>query len=219
MIAPPVAILTVLACIWSYLFIFSGYLDFLIPVKDRPIPSLNEPVLKPGMKLLVHGPTGDITILAGAGRKRTFDWDNGSRSAELDPRMKRWHGNLGLYRDGHWFPHRGIGHYLVEEGQLNFSSVEKAEEYLSRTPACVGFIYRNDGLTAWISKQKDHISVDILQVYVNGVKPRRLNGAQDDKLLLPLGECTAESTNAPADLNDIQEMEVSHEVSKSDHTN
>ncbi len=147
--------------------------------------------------MLIHAPSGDITITAGKGRKRTYEWDNGSRSTELTPNRQRWSGAFGVGRDGRWFPHRGISHYNIHEDQLNFSSIEQVEEYLSRTPASVPFVYRNDGLSAWISKQRDHLGVEIFQIYINGVKPPALRDAQDDKILLPQGEQTAKVTTAP----------------------
>ncbi len=180
---PPIAVLIGVALLWLCIFILLGYLDWFLPVQDRPIPPLHEPVLTPGMKMLVHASSGDITITAGNGRKRTFDWDNGSRSTELTPNRQRWSGNFGLSRDGRWFPHRGISHHNIHEGQLNFCSIEQVEEYLSRTPAWEPFVYRNDGLTAWINKQPGHLGIEIFQVYVNGVKPLKLRGAQDDRPL------------------------------------
>ncbi len=197
LIAPPVAVLVGIVLLWLCIFILLGYLDWFLPVLDRPIPSINEPVLTQGMRLLVHSPDGDITITAGNGRKRTYDWDNGSRSTELTPNRQRWSGNLGLGRDGRWFPHRGISHYNIHEGQLNFCSIEQVDEYLSRTPAFKPFVYRNDGLTAWINKQPGHLGIEIFQVYVNSVKPLKLRGAQDEKILLPQGEQTAQVTRAP----------------------
>lgn len=194
---PPIVVLSAIALLWFGILILLGYLDWFLPVLDRPIPSLHEPVLTPGMRMLIHAPSGDITITAGKGRKRTYEWDNGSRSTELTPNRQRWSGAFGVGRDGRWFPHRGISHYNIDEGQLNFCSIEQVEEYLSRTPASVPFVYRNDGLTAWISKQRDHLGVKVFQIYINGVKPLELRGAQDERILLSQGEQTVEVTKAP----------------------
>lgn len=214
MIAPPVAVFLTVAGLWLFVANAVGYFDWLIPVQDRPIPSINEPVLAPGMKLLVHSPSGDVTIAAGNGRKRTFDWDNGSRSLELEPRYERWDGKFGLYGEGHWLPHHGINYGQSEEAQLNFSSTAEAEDYQSKTPAFVPYVYRNDGLTTWISKQQNHFSVEIFQIYVNGVKPLKLKGAQDEKILLPQGIQTAAVTKAPADSSDFNERNASYRFSK-----
>lgn len=190
------------AVIWVSGQLSVGNLAWLFPVEDRPIPAANEPVMTPGMKISVSAPFGQISIIAGQGRKRTFCWDADCRSLEMIPRESRYGGSMGLYFPGeghHWFPHKGISRCVADEGQLNFSSQDKAIAWLSETPGFVPWIYRNDGLAVNVSKNADTLGVSLFQVYVNGQKPSRLQGTQDNKISVVASRPVPSTTHAPED--------------------
>ncbi len=171
------------------------------------MPTTNEIVMTPSMRIDVTSPTGEVTITAGKGRERTFSWEGGTRSIELWPRTDRWNGSFGAYFPGpgrHWFPHHSIYRCVMDEGQLNFSSEAKALVFLSETPAFEPRIYRNDGLTVWLSKNGGTLGVDIYQIYVNGKKPRKLIGAQDDKIAVTSTDSIPIETDAPEDSTEAQ---------------
>jgi hypothetical protein len=201
LLTPPVVVLGGTIVIATTLKFMSGDLDWLFPVGDRPIPAVNEVVMSPGMQIIVKMPTDEMTITAGKGRKRSYTWKGDTRSVEMTPRDKRWFGSFGLYFPGagnHWFPHDGVTRCVAEEGQLNFSSVEKAKKWLSETPAFQPRVHRNDGLTVWLKKNQC-LGVDVIQVYIKGKKPSSLPGSQGDKIRVVGGGPISDTTRAPED--------------------
>ena len=208
--------LVLLLAVWSVLSVcaaarsdiqrFLGIFPPWLPIADGPMPKMNEPVMSPGMKILVSAPACEVVISAGRGLKRTFSWNGETRSVEMWPRAERWHGSLGAYFPGpgdHWYPNGTIVRGVVDEGQLNFSSLDKAMKFLAKTPAFQPRIYRNDGFTVWCSKSEHTLGVDIFQVYINGVKPTKLPGAQDDDILVLAGELPPAKSKAALDSTEL----------------
>jgi hypothetical protein len=199
---PPLAILASLAVIWIGLQLLFGNLAWLFPIGDANVPAENEMVMTPGMKIIVRAKSGA---------------DGGTRSVEMWPRHERWNGSIGAYFPGpgaHWFPHRGIYRCVVDEGQLNFSSIAKASEFLSKTPAMVPRIYRNDGLTIWISKNGGTLGVDVYQVYINGKKPVKLPGAQDAQIEVVSEAIVPAISKAPEDSSDFNDKNAAYKSAK-----
>src|SRR5262245_15717902 len=54
-------------------------------VGDGPIPGKNEVVMWPAMSITATTDVGTITITAGKGLKRSYTWENGTRSVEMIP--------------------------------------------------------------------------------------------------------------------------------------
>jgi len=190
-----------------------------LAVEGRPVPPENEPVMTPGMRIIANTPVGTIDIRAGNGRKRSYTWDGATRSIEMWPRKERWNGSMGLYFPGpgeHWIANHGITRCVAEEGQLNFSSLEKAMTWLSEKPGHVSRIYRNDGLSVWLSKvpERRQLGVDVFQIYINGHMPTQLAGAQDDKIQIVAKEPIPQVTKAPADSNEFNENNASYSAAK-----
>ena len=164
--------------------------------RDGPVPGESEVVMSPGMRIIATTPAGTITITAGKGLKRSFSWDGATRSVEMWPREKRWYGSLGLYFPGsghHWREHNGITRAVVNEGQQHFESVEEAlkwinmrkgQRYIGGRPA-MQFVYRNDGLMIGFGKtlERNQLNVDVWQIFIDGNKPTKLEGSDDDKIV------------------------------------
>lgn len=176
LLAPPIACLAAVVLLWMAIQLMFGNLTWLFPVGDGQIPPQNEPVMTPGMKIIAKTPACELTITAGRGRKRSYTWDGATRSVEMIPRPERWNGSFGLYFPGpgnHWFPHHGVTRCVADEGQINFSSVQKAMEWLSQTPAFQPRIYRNGSLELLppsTGPYGDH-SCDVPS-YPAGIEPR-----------------------------------------------
>ncbi len=182
----PVIIIFSLALIFIFFYqFFMGYLTWVFPVNDRQLPSQNEAVMTPGMQISLHNSFGPIIIKAGNGLKRFFIFDGQTRSIEMHPRIKPYYGNYGLYFAGpgfHWLPVNGIVRCVTIEGDLNFASLGEALNWLKQKPAEIARMYRNDGLSVWISKRDGTLGVDIFQIYINGRKPQKLDGADDQSI-------------------------------------
>jgi hypothetical protein len=155
-------------------------------VGDGPVPARNEVVMTPGMKITATTTAGKITINAGKGLKRSYTWEGATRSVEMEPREERWYGSLGLYFPGpgeHWKNHKGITRGVVEEGQQHFKTTDEALKWLGERK-WMPYVYRDDGLVVGWNKTpaRRQLNVEVWQILINGKKPTKLRGSQDDKI-------------------------------------
>lgn len=152
---------------------------------------VNEIVMSPGMFITAMTSEGTIRIDAGKGLERSYTWEGATRSLEMLPRHERWYGSLGLYCPGpgeHWKEHNGITRAVVEEGQQHFSSEEQALAWLVRR-TWMSYVWRSDGLVVGWGKtlERRQLNVEVWQITINGQKPTKLTGSQDEKILLTSG--------------------------------
>jgi len=150
------------------------------------VPSRNEIVMSEGMKISVTNQNGTMIITAGKGLQRFYTWAGDTRSVVMWPREERWGGGLGIYFPGsgnHWKEHDGITRAVLEEGELHFKSIEETIEWLHHTGAYL--VYNDDGLAAGWEKYEGAggtLGVWVWQIYINGQKPTKLSGSQNDKI-------------------------------------
>lgn len=171
-------------------------------VGDAPIPAENEVVMSPGMKITAETPKGKITITAGKGLKRSYTWEGATRSVEMWPRAKRWYGSLGLYYPGpgeHWKEHKGITRAVVAEGQQHFKSVEEFRKWLADRN-WIPLVYSDDGLVVGWKAADNTLHVEVWQIYINGMKPVKLDGSQNDKVQTGDGKAPAARTESSTKL-------------------
>jgi hypothetical protein len=147
-----------------------------------------EVVLSPGMRITATTPAGTIAITAGEDFLRSYTWEGATRSVEMWPRGQRWYGSLGLYYPGpgeHWEEHNGITRGVLEEGQQRFKSVPEALTWLHER-TWMPYVYRNDGLVVGWRKTlpRKQLDVEVWQLLINGKKPQKLPGSQDDKIVV-----------------------------------
>jgi hypothetical protein len=143
-----------------------------------------ELVMSPGMVISQENQLGKFIIEAINETTRKYSWDNHNEVFELIPRESRWNGNKGIYRP-YW---NEIGseenHAILEEGQQHFCDRNEMLDYLRRQ----GGYYTSDGLLVhWEIKHNNSapvlvLIVDITQVYLNGKKPKNLEGSRNDKI-------------------------------------
>jgi hypothetical protein len=153
------------------------------------LPAGTEVVMSPGMRITATTTEGTIAITAVDELTRSYTWEGSTRSAEMSPRTKRWYGSLGLYFPGsgeHWADHHGIARGVLEEGQQHFKSIEEAMQWIKARRDWIPQVYRNDGLLiAWgKTLPRKQLSVDVWQVLIDGRKPERLPGSQNDQIVV-----------------------------------
>lgn len=165
-----------------------------------------EVVLNPGMRLTATTPNGTLAILAGRGTRRTYQGEGWQKSLLLEARTRRWDGSLGLYDPAESYsPH---GRLLVEEGRQHFPTESEAEAWLRgrSLEAGVGkekLIYTNDGLVLRYSMDPvpgsgaPTAQVDLWQIYVGGLRPHGLPGADDGAVRIEGGAVAEASTPHP----------------------
>lgn len=164
-----------------------------------------ETVMTEGTQIIADTGGKTLNISAGPCYERTYTWENGTCTILQHARKSRWYGSLGIYSPSAMDWKSGsckeLNHAVVEEGQQQFSDVSDALAwlqgkynnwqslpesqwrpgvYLSQSA------YTNDGLlVSWeLSplEDKKFLNVSVWQIYINGVKPTKLEGAQDDKI-------------------------------------
>jgi len=143
--------------------------------------------MTPGMTIVARTPTGTLKISAREGYDRTFEWDGCSKTLTLTPRWNRFEGRKGITFQGSgvtWlFGCGGIHRAVVMEEQMPVGSEEEFHEFV-RLYDGMHYVYRNDGLVVGWIKSKGEMSIDVFQVLVQGSKPTRLVGAQDENILV-----------------------------------
>lgn len=154
---------------------------------DRPAGlRKTEFAMLPGETITAATSVGTIQIGADDWLKRSYTWEGETRSVEMDPRVIRWYGSLGIYYPGpgnHWKPHNGITRGVVQEGQLHFRSVEEALAWI-REQSWMPHVYTSDGLVIGWQKVLDRkqLNVDVWQIMIDGRKPAALAGSTDSAI-------------------------------------
>jgi hypothetical protein len=151
-----------------------------------------EIVMNKGMEIIVNTEKGVLNISAGPCYERTYILNKIACTILQKSRTERWNGSLGIYSPSaeDWKPENctGLVHSVVEEGQQHFASLSEVNAWILDPVMSNYFksIYTNDGLLiSWRLTPLDKsqfLAVNVWQIYINGEKPTKLNGAQDDKI-------------------------------------
>lgn len=146
-----------------------------------------ETVMNEGDQINATNAYGTIKITAGAGTRRTYEWDNERQSGRLKPRSTRWYGSLGIYGDTTKFmaTPRGRPFAQGEEGRQFFNSVDEFLRWLRTKSSRYKPVWTSDGLVVLFDVRGDgrrryRASVGVWQIYINGRKPHDLPGARPD---------------------------------------
>ena len=144
-----------------------------------------ELVLGDNVRLRASTPSGTITVHAGDGFARTYEWNGCTfEGMSVSPRSERWYGAMGLRgeRSGGPFPSlftcKGVSRPLFEESQLHFPSVAAAQAWLARHSRLFDTAWTQDGLVVqWgVSPGRYQINVSLTQICVAGKRPAGLAG-------------------------------------------
>ena len=148
-----------------------------------------ELVLARGARLQAHTSSGSITVIAGDGLERRYEWDGCGLNANMVARTKRWLGSLGIYDAAGAFIYslpsgcHGISRTVVQEGQIHFAEEGAANAWISKYKQdFTSVVWTSDGLlVAWATRpQRYQLSVDVYQICIRGRRPVHLAGAVDD---------------------------------------
>lgn len=155
-----------------------------------------ELVLRDGSRLEVTSSKGNIAIVAGKGLARQYQWEGCALDSNMQARTRRWFGSLGAYDPAGRFGKadflkhtscKGVSRTVVEEGQIHFSDLETAEEWIRHRPKSWTTVWTNDGLVvSWIISpaQSEGVaiggfSLDLKLVCIKGQRPKTLAGSSD----------------------------------------
>jgi hypothetical protein len=148
-------------------------------------PGKAEIVLCPGSSVTVMGQASSLTVRATSLTTRVYQVEDFDFATELIPRWRRWNGNLGIYRPSG----NGDTHTVLEEGQQFFANEDELYEWLEWAKRWGGELhYTADGLLLrWAARHHDpeaqgprrSLSVDVVQLMLDGRKPAGLQGADD----------------------------------------
>ena len=157
------------------------------PRADR-VPADDELVMSPRMRITAKTSVGTIAITAVDQQTRSYTWDGGTFAVERLPAAERFFAEDGLYYKGtgeHWRDHHGITRCLTKEANKLCITVEDAMAWI-KEPERASFVYRGDGLMVGWGKIADpkQLTVEVWQILIDGKKPTRLPGSQDDKILV-----------------------------------
>jgi hypothetical protein len=133
-----------------------------------------EVVLLKGMRVHARTSEGEITITAGKGYERLFEWNGCKKRITLWARKTSWHGKKGLYYPAPgrtWlFGCGGVDRAGIEESGLFFENESEFLEWI-RKYRSAPYVYRNDGLVVGfqIRPKADILVID----FVSGIYQRR----------------------------------------------
>jgi hypothetical protein len=160
----------------------------------------SELVLRSGAHLRAHTSSSNITVIAGNGFERRYEWDRCSLNANMSARSERWLGSLGIYDPAGrlilnpFAGCHGISRTVVQEGQIHFADEAGANAWISKyRPIYRSVAWTNDGLlVAWdIRPERSQLNVDVYQICIHGQRPVHLNGAMDDAVQIPISQRSA----------------------------
>ncbi len=155
-------------------------------------PARSELVMSPGMRITATTPTGTIAITAVDELTRAYTWDGATRAVERSSESARLMGGEGAFHcsfDAHSRDHHGITRGLTREWQKQFKTVFEAMKWI-REPDRASFVYRDDGLLVGWERLSDEavLAVEVWQILIDGKKPTRLPGSQNDKIVVEIIE-------------------------------
>ena len=186
---PKISIVAFLSGILLFATIQSGIAD----TSDT-----TELVMHEGASLTATTSLGKITVTAGEGLARIYEWlQDCSLSADMTARQERWYGSRGIYDAAGsyfilsstlpwWFSCHGISRTVVEEGRIHFASVAEAESWISRYAKINSAAWSNNGLlVSWaLVPERQQLNADVWQICILGKKPVALSGAKDDAFIV-----------------------------------
>ncbi len=150
-----------------------------------------ELVLQEGARLTAKTSSGNVSIVAGRGFDRKYEWDGCSLSANMGARKSRWFGSMGIYDPAGSFGRlgsgcNGISRTVVQERQIHFEDRSAAEEWMARYRKTAPTVWSDDGLLVqWdLVPGREQINVDLWQICIAGRRPSELSGATNQALEL-----------------------------------
>jgi hypothetical protein len=185
-------------------FVITGVLTLLVLISsftsyDRKITSCSnsssvETVMNQGMQISTEINGKKLNITAGPCYERTYSWDNGTCTILQQARSERWYGSLGIYSPSSDDWKAGscntLNHAVVEEGQQHFNNMAEASVWMDKLDKSKT-VYTNNGLfVSWALsplEDKQFLSAEVWQIYINNTKPTKLEGAQDEKIKVVKG--------------------------------
>jgi hypothetical protein len=151
---------------------------------------VNEIVLTPRMSIAAENINGNLFIQAGDNYHRSFTWKGETRSVDMLPRKERWNGSFGIYfpgRGNHWKEHDDITRAVIDEGILNFESLDRVLEFIDRYEDRSSLVYNDEGLFVYWDKSPGAggtLNVQIWQLLIKGDKPNGIPGSENTKLTI-----------------------------------
>ena len=147
--------------------------------------------MSPGMKITATTSVGTIAVTAADELTRSYTWDGRTRAVEMQPHKSRYFGSLGLFFEGadvHWREHHGIARCSTRRGPAGFQDGGRGHEMDqgARTHGPGLSQRRADGRVVKDLPRK-MLHVHVWQILINGKKPTRLPGSQDDKIVVETG--------------------------------
>lgn len=182
--------------IWYFALICATQLSFA-----QVAPEL---VMREGMRIEASQDGSSISVTAGKGFDRLYEFNGCKLRSNMHARGGRWFGANGIYdaagSSGWSFftpaACNGITRTVVEEAQIHFDDTQFAYEWLRRQQRGMGqdgkTVWTNDGLlVAWNTVPgRVQLNVDVYLMCINGRRPTHLDGATDSaiKLVANLGQ-------------------------------
>jgi hypothetical protein len=169
-------------------------LTAILAIASFPLLAAAEPelVLRDDVRLTASNASGAVSVVAGKGLERTFEWNGCSFVSPMVPRGSRWFGSLGIQGGApgagvmssmlpQLFTCKGFDRTGVEEAQLHLPDRAAAERWIARYAKNFDTVWSNDGLVVqWIvSPERRKLNVWVWQLCISGRKPTELAGASD----------------------------------------
>ncbi len=168
------------------------YSGCIMNKSDNNFEMPKEIVLSDGMRICAKTNNDNLCISSIGKTKRIITWEGKRRPLDLVPRKQRWHGLLGLVSPKQpynlWQDKDEIIRVIMEEAQINYTSIEKAVDGLEfpGRPNGYNVVYNDDGLLViWhksILPEQKVLDLMVFQILVNGKKPISLPGSQNDDI-------------------------------------
>lgn len=152
-----------------------------------------EPVMQANTRIAASKDGSSVTIIAGAGMDRSYEFGGCKLHSNMIARPARWMGSFGMYDPSGKFEFfssgpeacHGIDRTVVEEGQIHFDDTAFAKEWIRRLQQAAGktgkVAWNKSGLlVSWnVVPARAQFSANVWLMCFNGSPLRDLEGADD----------------------------------------
>lgn len=170
-----------------------SFIALLFLAQSPSCEAASELVMYEGSSIVASVNGSSIKIVAGKGFDRSYEFDGCRLKSNMNTRVGRWYGSLGIYDPAaQFFPSvfgqkecKGISRTVVEEGQIHFDNMQFANEWIRRQQKTVGktgkVTWTTDGLlVAWnVAPRRMQLNVSVWLMCFGGQHPKNLLGGKD----------------------------------------
>ena len=144
--------------------------------------------MAPGLSVSATNENGEAEITYVNRITRQFVVNDKKSTVRMIPRARRFAGMMGLYEPASRIFFSLGTRWVVADELINFENQKELDRFLYQGSAVFDWVFTDDGLTVGFFSSPDgaNVNVDVFQLFVNGIKPTKIEGSRPDQITLYL---------------------------------